>query len=163
MQVQNLKNKLPTINLWIHIVGGLCIFALIFYNYSKITNLEKRVFYLSNKLMTVDNQFVDYIATIPPNDTPYTAYEQITYEGVIRKEEIPEEYALGEYWYIFYFDKPQIIQTAAGDREVTNLEIQASTIDSFDGYLDKQVQIKGRLSWGYAESRIILADEVNEL
>lgn len=147
MKNQNLKDKLPLINFWIHIIGGTLMIAVIAFNFIQIREIKTNI-----KGMVYDS--------LTPDNTPYMAYDAVEYTGVIKKEKIPEEYALGDYWYIFYFDKPQIIETAGGDMMRDSLQIQASTIDSLEGHLDKKVTVKGRLSYGYAESRIILVDEI---
>ena len=95
-----------------------------------------------------------------PDDTPLMAYEPVTFSGVIKKENIPAEYQLGEFWYVFYFDTPQLIESGEGETYKDSLVIQASTIDSLEPYLEKNVTVNGRLTWGVAETRMILADEV---
>lgn len=119
----------------------------------------------SNDLAIIQPQirtqdFADNEVGYTPDDSPLMAYQPVSYSGVIKKEKIPEEYALGDYWYVFYFDTPQLLESGMGQQYEKTIIVQASTIDSLEPYLNLEVTIEGRLSTGYAESPMVLIDRV---
>ncbi|OGC46672.1 hypothetical protein A2713_02220 [candidate division WWE3 bacterium RIFCSPHIGHO2_01_FULL_35_17] len=96
--------------------------------------------------------------------------EKVTALGVIKKEQIPADLELGEYWYWFYFDKPFLLENNSYGYPmmINKIQIVAGTNyknadEKLDEYLDKKLEINGELSWGYAESRIIVLDSFEQM
>lgn len=160
-------NKLLKISISLNVFTLFLIFVLGIFIYNN--NIQINDLWANYDLYYSDYEFEDngalidpvtYPYTDSPDDSPYMATEFVEYTGVILKEKIPEDYELGDYWYNFYFDEPQVIETAAGRMKQSYVQIQASEIESLDPYVGMNVTVFGRLSYGYAESRIILADEI---
>lgn len=117
-------------------------------------NLENKEVVVSSEQVTTESNY---------NYVP----EKFTVRGTLKKEAIPEELQLGDYWYWLYFDEPYLLQGSAlgystyVDKlqvlppnrapEVPNKEYD---MDKHDG---KRVEIYGYQSWGYAESSLIQA------
>ncbi len=89
-------------------------------------------------------------------------YDYVTLRGIIKKEPIPPELELGDYWYWFYFDEPYLLKNNARGIplyiekiEVFPAERQHKGIYDIDEFLDAKVEIYGYQTWGYAESSVI--------
>ena len=80
------------------------------------------------------------------------------FTGIIKKEMIPEDLDLGEYWYWLYLDTPFILENNAMGKpyDIQKIQIvpaEGSSID-FEEFLDRKVEASGNIGWGYAESNI---------
>lgn len=95
---------------------------------------------------------------VPPN--PLT---KITHKilGTIKKEEIPVELDLGDYWYWIYMDAPLLVEDNAQGRPMNFKKIQIESptpeVLNLDEFLDKKVEVSGNIGWGYAESNVFNA------
>jgi hypothetical protein len=82
-----------------------------------------------------------------------------TVKGTVRKEVIPEELELGEYWYWFYFDDPYLlVENAVGyPLFIEKLQITDSIYSNFkiEEYINKHVILNFQLGAGYAESTVM--------
>ncbi|MFA6981980.1 MAG: hypothetical protein WC243_03090 [Patescibacteria group bacterium] len=80
-------------------------------------------------------------------------------EGTIRKEAIPRELELGDYWYWIYFDTPVLQKNNASgvplyiDKMQLNPPIEKDFYNIED-FVDKSVEVYGYQTWGYAESSV---------
>jgi hypothetical protein len=97
-------------------------------------------------------------------DKPLTS---LVFKGILKKEKIPVELELGNTWYWMYFDKPFLLENNASGRPqyMDKLQVipsQNNTI-SIDKLLGKHIQIKGNLTWGYAESNVIQIESISEV
>ncbi len=119
-------------------------------------------------------EYIPYIANEPGVTTTEpvmgTLGEKITTQGVIKKEKIPLDLELGDYWYWFYFEEPYILETNSSGNPLLINKIQIVAGSKYDNadqmldeYLGKKLKIYGELSWGYAESRIIVLDSAEVL
>lgn len=92
------------------------------------------------------------------------AAEKIIVRGKIVKEKIPPELELGDYWYWIYLDKPFLLENNASGEPayVDKLEVWGDA-PNLDTLLNKAVEIKGTLTWGYAESNVIEIESVTEI
>ena len=147
-------------NIKIALVVALAFGALFisFYNYFYLRSLENRLRGIENSLTGNNLEVIDDTA---PVETP-VALE--TFVGTLKKERIPAELELGDYWYWLYFDEPYLLeQNARGiPMDVDKLQVnaperEAEGMDIFDG---QHVEIKGNIAWGYAESSVIQAEEI---
>ncbi|MBD3366053.1 hypothetical protein GF360_01780 [candidate division WWE3 bacterium] len=93
--------------------------------------------------------------------------ENSVFVGILKKERIPEELQLGDYWYQLYLNKAIQPITASGnkDTKLNKLEVYLpeDLNKNANSYLNVPIQIEGELSWGYAESRIIKAEKLHLL
>lgn len=95
----------------------------------------------------------------------------IDYElaGVLRKEKIPSDLQLGDYWYIFYFDEPFLLMdnaTGTGPLYIRSIQLfsrEDKVVFDFEDYVNKKVKIAGNLTWGYAESRVFKVVAITDL
>lgn len=83
----------------------------------------------------------------------------VTVRGVIKKEKVPEELQLGDYWYWFYFDEPYLLtENASGyPQYIDKIQVlppQNKDFSGIESYLNKHVEIYGSKTWGYAESNV---------
>ena len=88
--------------------------------------------------------------------------------GTIRKENIPQELELGEYWYWIYFDDPHLLVNNASGVPIYIDKIQVNPPKETDFYsieefVDKKVEIYGYQTWGYAESSVFQVVSLREL
>ncbi|MBI2414415.1 hypothetical protein HYV31_01025 [candidate division WWE3 bacterium] len=78
--------------------------------------------------------------------------------GIIKKEIIPKELELGDYWYWIYFDEPYLLKDNASGfpRYVSKIQVSPSQniAKDFDEMVNIPVEIFSRKSWGYAESNL---------
>ena len=90
-----------------------------------------------------------------------------TFRGTLRKEPIPKELELGEYWYVFYFDDPYLLEENAAGRPMYIKQIVVNgPKDNFynlDDFVDKHVEIKGEFGNGYAESTVLNITAITNL
>ncbi|OGC45333.1 hypothetical protein A2V49_00810 [candidate division WWE3 bacterium RBG_19FT_COMBO_34_6] len=90
-----------------------------------------------------------------------------TFKGVIKKEEVPKELELGDYWYFLYFDEPYLCTQCATGFPVFMEKIEIWSTGkipvNLDNYINKHVITAGTLGWGYAESTIFSAEAIAEL
>lgn len=84
--------------------------------------------------------------------------EIIQVKGTIKKEKIPVELELGDYWYWLYFDEPYLLRNNAvgvpiyiDKIELTNPE---SDFYKLSDYIDKHILLAAKQTWGYAESSV---------
>ncbi len=82
--------------------------------------------------------------------------------GTIKKETIPEELELGDYWYWMYFEPQALLVNNAFGNPLYIGKIQinppeAQDIYPIDDFLYKQVEVYGYQTWGYAESSVFQA------
>jgi hypothetical protein len=107
-----------------------------------------------------------------PAENEASSPERISESGVIKKERIPEDLELGEYWYWFYFEEPHLLTENSSGEPVLIDKLQIISYQAFgqsgkvdrvlEKYLNRKMMIEGEFSWGYAESRIIIADGFRE-
>lgn len=83
------------------------------------------------------------------------APEEYTVKGVIKREKIPEDLDIGDYWNILYFEKPFLLEDNSSGKPMFINKIEVGYLQQLDEYLNKQVEITGALGWGYAESRTL--------
>jgi len=88
---------------------------------------------------------------------------KIVVKGIIKKEKIPQELELGDFWYWVYFDSPLYLENnASGEPSyVHKIEVYPpGTIQTaaFEAFLNKHVEIDGSWTGGYAESSVIQID-----
>lgn len=93
--------------------------------------------------------------------------EPIFLYGMIKKEEIPEELDLGDYWYWLYFAKPHLlVNNASGvPMYVDKIQLNApqnTDIYVIDDFIDINVEVYGYQTWGYAESSVFQAEAIRE-
>ena len=79
-------------------------------------------------------------------------------KGIIKKEKIPQELELGEYWYWIYLDEPLLIENNSLGIPMHVEKIQLANVQSnyvdMTPYLNKKVEVSGSIGWGYAESNV---------
>lgn len=91
----------------------------------------------------------------------------IIFRGIIRKDKIPAELQLGDYFTMIYFDEPYLLEDNASGKPVYMKSMQVN--EPVDGsakvsdYTGKHVEILGTLTWGYAESRVVQTVSITEL
>lgn len=91
--------------------------------------------------------------------------EKVEVTGIINKERIPEDLSLGEFWYWIYFDEPYYLADNASGlpQNVDKMQVNISPTIDFEKILDKHIKLTGRLTWGYAESRVIEPEKIEEI
>lgn len=87
--------------------------------------------------------------------------------GTLKKEEIPQELELGEYWYWMYFEKPLLIvnNSSGVPMYVDKIQVlppQSNDIYDVEQFLDKEVELYGYQTWGYAESSVFQINSIRE-
>jgi hypothetical protein len=94
-------------------------------------------------------------------------YEIVTFRGLLVKEKIPEELALGDEWYWFYFDEPYLNLQSASGGSVFEEKLQAVPSQhlgkDLDDFIGKRVEVAAYMSWGYAESNTVVIIAIAEL
>ena len=88
--------------------------------------------------------------------------------ATIKKEVIPPELELGDYWYWAYFGEPYLqVNNAAGvPMYIDKIQLNPPTNQDFynlDNFTDKKVEIYGYQTWGYAESSVFQVLAIREL
>lgn len=136
-----------------------------------ITSLTINI-YLIFKLNTLDKN-PKLITTYAPENTEKVIKFKgednlISLTGILKKEEIPEELMLGDYWYWIYFDEPHLLEHNASGVPVYVNEIQvfppeADYFYNIDDFKDKKVLVHGYQTWGYAESSVFQIVAIKEL
>jgi hypothetical protein len=137
-------------------------------------NLERQtaVRYLDK----ADTAPVVTLAPSPPTTEPDIVFEDgsemtpsklTTFRGTLVKEKIPPELELGDEWFWLYFDEPFLnYYSAIGfpvyehKMQITGSQQSKYNLDNFTG---KHVEIAATLSWGYAESNILVMHAITEL
>ncbi len=89
-------------------------------------------------------------------------------EGELKKEAIPTELELGDYWYWLYFDEPYLLMdNSAGVpfyiEKIQILQPESSDFYNFENFVDTMVGVHGHQTWGYAESSVFQVVAVREL
>lgn len=88
-------------------------------------------------------------------------------EGIVRKERIPAEMELGEYWYWLYFDEPYLLVNNAMGKPMYIDKIQLNPPEdssyNLEDYVDLNVEVFGYQTWGYAESSVFQAITLRKL
>lgn len=84
----------------------------------------------------------------------------IVFSGKIQNERIPPELELGDNWYWIYFDKPFLLENNSSGKPINVDKLQVifptgETQSDIDKYINKEVEVTGTLTWGYAESSVI--------
>ena len=129
-----------------------------FYNFFYLRGLENRLQGIEKNLNGSVSETVD---DVTPVETP-VALE--TFVGTLKKEAIPAELDLGDYWYWLYFDEPYLLEENARGipMDVDKLQVNppAREVEGMDVFDGQHVEIKGNLTWGYAESTVIGAEEI---
>lgn len=79
--------------------------------------------------------------------------------GKLKKEPIPEEMELGDFWYWIYFDEPHLlVVTALGiPQYVDKLQLNPPQYEDYyeiEDFIDEEVEIYGYLTSGYTESTV---------
>ena len=87
--------------------------------------------------------------------------------GTLKKEEIPQELELGEYWYWLYFEEPLLLVNNASGvpmyvDKIQVLPPQSAEIYDVEQFLDKEVELYGYQTWGYAESSVFQINAIRE-
>jgi len=149
-------------NIVIFLFLGFLVF-FVFSNKKAIEDIQKD--YVNQELfekikVNIPNAIGVTPTELSPNDNPLMAYKKVVYTGVIKREKIPESYALGDFWDMLYFDEKQLVETVAGNEYLNKINLEPSTIKSLDAYLGLNVTVEGRLSTGYAEMPLVLVDKV---
>ncbi len=129
-----------------------------FYNFFYLRSLENRLRGIESSLT---GNALEAIEETPTVDAPI-ALE--TFVGTLKKEAIPAELELGDYWYWLYFDEPYLLEENASGipMDVDKLQVNPPSreIEGMDVFDGQHVEIKGNLTWGYAESTVIGAEEI---
>jgi len=122
----------------------------------KVKDVNNSIFQLKSEITTKEttpkstNSIV--IGSVDENETQFLT-------GTLKKEKIPVELDLGDYWYWLYFDNSALLLNNAMGYPLYIDKIQVVlgeakdlySLDEFDG---KKVEVFGKQSWGYAESSI---------
>lgn len=148
-------------------VVGL-VLGLIFSNSIKLISIESEISQVKKKIDEINisdtSKKTDDTSTQTGDVYKPTEFELI---GTIKKEEIPEDLQLGDYWYWFYGDEPILLKSNASGYPVyvEKIQVYPPKHDMFniDDYLDKKVQIYGTQGWGYSESTIIQLEAIYDL
>ena len=87
--------------------------------------------------------------------------------GDLKKESIPAELELGEYWYWIYFEKPVLLVNSASGvpTYVDKMQLIPSENEDFynlENFVDKRVEVYGYQTWGYAESSVFQVEAIRE-
>jgi len=87
--------------------------------------------------------------------------------GNLKKEKIPEEFELGDYWYWVYFKEPLLlINNAAGvPIYIEKMQVNPPATKDFydiDDFVDKNVEVYGYQTFGYAESSVFQIEAIKE-
>ena len=148
-------------NIKIALVVTLAFGALFisFYNFFYLRNLENRLRGIETSLNKTDEE--PPLDEELPKEAPLTLD---TFTGTLKKEPIPTELELGNYWYWLYFDEPYTLEenSAGFPMEIDKMQVNPPVreepgMDIYDG---QHVEIKGNITWGYAESSVIQAEEI---
>jgi hypothetical protein len=79
-------------------------------------------------------------------------------KGTIKKEKIPPELDLGDYWYWIYLNEPLLIENNSSGIPMYVEKIELSNTHpsnvGIEPFLDRQVAVSGSIGWGYAESNV---------
>ena len=148
-------------NIKIALVVTLAFGALFisFYNFFYLRNLENRLRGIEANLQTTEKEVV--IDDVEIEETPVVFK---TFVGTLKKEAIPVELELGDFWYWLYFDEPYLLeQNARGiPMDVDKLQVNppAREVEGMDVFDGQHVEIQGSITWGYAESSVIQAEEI---
>lgn len=149
-------------NLKIFLVVFLALgsLAISLYDFRLLKTLEQKIAKIETSL--ISNLVAEPVAQSPEPKEEFTEqYKNYKYfTGTIKKEKIPLELELGDYWYWLYFDEPYLLeQNAAGfPMNVDKIEIYPYT--EIETFIDKHVTIYGYFSGGYAESTVIIAKKI---
>lgn len=135
---------------------------------NEATSLLYKIYSLSTSRDSAYSNQVDNhnLTPTPPGGIANMSLDQrplMKWRGVIKKERIPEDLQLGDYWYQFYFTTPFLNEYSAVGipNYVEKLEIVGIKEDinfrniKLDDFLSKEVEVAGYMGWGYAESNII--------
>jgi hypothetical protein len=147
-----MKRKFPYIILIVSIFINI---ALIFYIFKNYRNLN-----IEGKPLTNDSKESESFTENPYRTITFTDENNpIFLRGQVRKEPIPTELELGDFWYWIYFDKPYLLIYNASGVPMYIDKIQAVPSGNRDFYdiekfLNKEVEIHGFQGWGYAESSV---------
>lgn len=148
-------------NIKIALIVTLAFGALFisFYNFFYLKNLENRLRGIETSLNKTGEE-----APLDETAPEETSVALETFNGTLKKEQIPADLELGDFWYWLYFDAPYTLEeNAAGfPMNIDKLQVNPPAreelgMNVFDG---KHVEIKGILTWGYAESTVIQAEEI---
>jgi hypothetical protein len=79
--------------------------------------------------------------------------------GTVKKEPIPEEMELGDFWYWIYFDEPHLLTVSASGvpQYIEKLQVNPTEFEemyNLEEFLNERVEIYGYLTSGYAESNV---------
>ncbi len=147
-------------NIKLALVVTLAFAALFisFYNFFYLKSVEGR-------LQSIEKYTVEKGNLPDADDTESVVEDEVSpndgeevFIGTLRKEAIPAELELGDYWYWLYFDEPYTLEENASGLplEVDKLQITMGS-DELDG---KHVIATGKIGWGYAESSVIEATNI---
>ncbi|HLB51810.1 hypothetical protein A3F07_04725 [candidate division WWE3 bacterium RIFCSPHIGHO2_12_FULL_38_15] len=133
---------------------------------------------IDQKLLQLQSETKNRITQVPEvqnkaeeplqEETDSFIQDKFTVRGVIRKEKIPAELELGEYWYWINFEEPYLLKDNASGwpQYIDKIQLfppQDTSFYKLDDYLNKHVEIYGYNSWGYAESSVIQVISMTEL
>jgi hypothetical protein len=158
MEGQNKKHPVHLAAL----VSVLLVLVLLILNTIQLVSFERTLTKMKSKLDSVISSNIDDKET---GALPTASSKKIEYfTGTLKKEEIPAELELGDYWYWLYLDKPQLIEnsTGVGPLYTEKLEVYPPehSLTNIDEYIDLEVEIAGYLDWGYSESRVIKTQDI---
>lgn len=129
-----------------------------FYNFFYLRNLENRLKGIEKSL---SGSILETLDGINPVEAPVISE---TFVGTLKKEQIPAELELGDYWYWLYFDEPYLLEDNARGipMNVDKLQVNppAREVEGMDVFDGQHVEIRGNITWGYAESSVIQAEEI---
>jgi hypothetical protein len=137
-------------------------------NYQQLSVLQQSIIDQNADVNILQNK-IDHVLTLVLNksrsDNPQ---KTIKVRGMVKKEQIPVELELGEYWYWLYFNEPFLLEENATGVPVSIDKIQVlppwdNESFNIDNFLNIQVEIDGTLNWGYAESKVLQIITLTEL
>lgn len=154
-------------NLKIFLIVSLALgsLAISLYDFRLLKTLEQ-------KITKIERSLISSLDTKPIPQPPESKAEVTDlgknykyFTGTIRKEKIPAELELGDYWYWIYFDEPYLLEENAAGFPMNVEKLQISFAENtnnnkIEEFTDKHVTVHGYLTWGFAESTVIAAESV---
>lgn len=156
---------MKNLKIFLVVLLALGSLAISLYDFRLLKTLEQKITKIETSL--ISSLVAEPVAQSPEPKEEFTEqYKNYKYfTGTIKKEKIPLELELGDYWYWLYFDEPYLLEeNAAGfPMNVEKLQIsfaENTSNDKIEEFTDKHVTVQGYLTWGFAESTVIAAESI---